>query len=188
MRRSRLLCCLIACCVVWSGSPAGHAQTGGAAAISERSVKAAFLCKFAGYVEWPDERAVPGEALLIGVLESEAMADELVRITRDRTVNDRHVNVRRLAPGDSLQGLHILFVGERSPDRLDELLLPARQHPILIVTEAAGALAEGSIINFTIDRKRVRFEVSLHAAERSRLKLSSRLLAVAQRVQRAPES
>jgi len=185
---SRLVSCLVACCAVWIASPAGRAQTLSPAAVSEQSIKAAFLCKFVGYVEWPDERGLAGSALLIGVLESEAMADELVRITQGRTVSERHVTVRRLAPGDSLDGLHILFVGAREHARLDELLLPARQQPILTVTEAKGALADGSIINFTVDKQRVRFEVSLHAAERSRLKLSSRLLAVAQRVQRVPES
>jgi hypothetical protein len=59
--------------------------------------------------------------------------------------------------------------------------------PVLTVTESEGALAQGSIINFTLDEQRVRFEVSLYAAELSRIRLNSRLLAVAQRVSRSPE-
>jgi len=156
--------------------------------VTERSVKAAFLYKFAGYVEWPDGAPSDGLPLTIGVLGSADMADELARITSGRTVNNRPVRIRQLAVGEPLAGLHVLFVGTGAGERLDASLSPARGLPILVVTDAPGALANGSIINFTFERDRVRFEVSLPAAERSRLKLSSRLLAVAQRVQRAPET
>jgi hypothetical protein len=159
-----------------------------AAGITERSIKAAYLYKFAGYVEWPDSDAGAAEPLTFGVLESREMADELARVTAGRRINDRPVQVRRLSGGDSLAGLHVLFVGGEGRERIDDLLQPARALPILTVTESAGALATGSIINFTIDRERVRFEVSLPAAERSQLRLSSRLLAVAQHVQRSPGS
>jgi len=50
------------------------------------------------------------------------------------------------------------------------------------VTESVGALAQGSVINFVIAERRVRFEVALDSAEKNKLKLSSRLLAVAQQV------
>jgi hypothetical protein len=151
-------------------------------------VKAAFLYKFAGYVEWPDGSASDDLPLTIGVLGSADMADELAQITSGRTVNNRPVRIRQLEEGESLAGLHVLFVGSIDGRGLDTLLSAARDLPILTVTDAPGALASGSTINFTFDRDRVRFEVSLPAAERSRLKLSSRLLAVAQRVQRTPET
>jgi hypothetical protein len=50
------------------------------------------------------------------------------------------------------------------------------------VTESHGALAQGSMINFVLVDRRVRFEVALDAAEKNGLRLSSRLLAVAQQV------
>jgi hypothetical protein len=188
MRRTGLVALLVVCGLAWAGPEAGLAQPADSGPITQRSIKAAFLCKFASYVEWPGSRADAGGPLTIGVLESSAMADELVRITAGRTINDRPVRIRRLTPGDPLEGLHMLFVGTRDSVRLVELLQPARAQPILTITETAGALADGSIINFTSDQERVRFEVSLPAAERSGLKLSSRLLAVAQRVKRSPES
>ena len=72
-------------------------------------------------------------------------------------------------------------------EELPRLLEATREQPILTVTESAGAIADGSIINFTVDAERVRFEVSLYAAELSRLRLNARLLAVAQAVYREPE-
>jgi len=188
VRASGFIALLLACCLAWSGPQPVAAQTSGSVRASEQTIKAAYLCKFAGYVEWPGGPATAGVPLTIGVLESAAMADELQRITNGRTINERPVRIRRVSAEDSLADLHILFVGERDRERLDRLLLPAQALPILTVTDSDAGQAAGSIINFTVEQQRVRFEVSLQAAERSQLKLSSRLLSVAQRVHRAPES
>jgi hypothetical protein len=50
------------------------------------------------------------------------------------------------------------------------------------VTDADGALEQGSVINFLLWDERVRFEVSIDAAERNNIRLSSRLFAVATNV------
>lgn len=163
-----------------------HAQPA-TARVSERTIKAAFLYKFAEYVDWP---MPPGETsdgpFTIGVLGSSALADDLLRMTADRTVDERPVRVRSVAPDEALDDLQVLFIAGQEREQLGPLLSSARGRPILTVTETTGALSDGSIINFTVMGERVRFEVSLAAAESSRLRLSSRLLAVAEHVYEAP--
>jgi hypothetical protein len=52
-----------------------------------------------------------------------------------------------------------------------------------VVSESPGALNAGSAINLVVASDgRVRFEIALDAADRSGLRLSSRLLALAQTV------
>jgi hypothetical protein len=51
-----------------------------------------------------------------------------------------------------------------------------------VVTDTEGALTRGSAINFMIVDEHIRFEVSLDDVERRGLRLSARLLAVAQNV------
>jgi hypothetical protein len=53
---------------------------------------------------------------------------------------------------------------------------------VLTVTETAEALEQGSIMNFRIVDSKVRFEISLPAADQAGIKLSSRLLALAVKV------
>ena len=55
---------------------------------------------------------------------------------------------------------------------------------MLVVTDADDGLALGGIINFRLVDRRVRFEISLEAADRNDLTVSSRLLAVALRVRK----
>ena len=159
---------------------AGHAA---AQAASEIQVKAAYLYQFGGFVEWPPQAfATPDGAFSIGLIGADAMAAELEQIVATRVVQGRQVVVRRLDPGEPLAGLQVLFVGGAAAGRLPEILSAAKGAPLLVVTETEDALSQGSIINFVAVGNRVRFDVALPAAARSRLRISSRLLGVARRV------
>ena len=149
----------------------------------ELKVKAAFLYKFIGYIDWPAASfAKPDTPVTIGVVGADQVAAELAQAVAGRTANDRPVTVRRLKAGESLDAVHVLFVGKAENARLAQLAQAAQQRSVLTVTESEGALAQGSVINFVTVERRVRFEIALDSAEKSRLKLSSRLLAVAQQV------
>jgi prepilin-type processing-associated H-X9-DG protein len=153
-------------------------------AVSERDVKAAFLYKFAAYVDWPDAAFVAADSpIVIGVAGDEAIAGELVRITAGRQVKGRSFAIRRVADTDNLTGLHILFVGRADSARLLQFSKASQSRPILLVTEAENERGPGGIINFVLVDGHVRFWIANQEAERRGLKLSSRLLSVAQNVQ-----
>ncbi|HUS11805.1 MAG TPA: YfiR family protein, partial [Pyrinomonadaceae bacterium] len=149
----------------------------------EQRVKAAFLYRFASYVDWPTSAfSRPGVPFTIAVVGAEAVASELGKMVNGRTLNDRPVVVKRLKAGDPLTDVHILFIGATEAARVQSLAVNAQSRSILSVTESDGALTQGSVINFVVSERKVRFEISLDSAEKSKLKLSSRLLAVAQDV------
>lgn len=191
-RRLRLLPGLaagvqLALAVLLSAATAAHAVEGDALTL-ERRVKAAFLYKFAGYVEWPAQAFVgPDEPLVIGVVGADALADELEQVVAGRRVGSRPLSTRRLSRVDPTAGVHILFVG-RGVDRAQAFDLLARTHgqPVLTVTEADSGWLAGSVINFVIDNDKVRFQISATAAEGNGLRLGSQLLAVAREVRRGP--
>ena len=150
--------------------------------VTEESVKAAFLYKFPGYIEWPAPMlAAPDEPVVIGAIGADDVAAELLQIAAARKPG-RPLVVRKLRDAGSLGGVHILFIGASERARADELIRIAHAGNVLTVTEWDGALRQGSIINFVSNEGRVRFEVSLEPAEKSGLRLSSRLLAVAHQV------
>jgi hypothetical protein len=164
------------------------ARPGAAQEATEQQVKAAFLYRFAGYVEWPDASFAQADSpLVIGVLGDEPLAAAVEQAVGGRSVNGRRVTARRVRPGESIAGVHILFVGRAERGRLPQIAQGASAQAVLVVTETEGALAQGSVINFLVADRRVRFEISLPSAERSGLKLSSRLLAVAAQVHGGPQ-
>jgi hypothetical protein len=150
---------------------------------AETQIKAAFLYKFGGFVEWPPKAFARADAsFTIGVIGAEDIAAELEQLTAGRSVQDRPVAVRWLKRSDALSGVHVLFIGRSEAARLGEILDAAKGQPLLIVTESADAFARGSTINFVQEDNRVRFDVALPQAERASLRISARLLAVARKV------
>jgi hypothetical protein len=150
-------------------------------AVSADAVKAAFLVNFASYVEWPADALDSGE-LTIGVFGSDQIVRELRNLVPGKTIENRPVQVRAVTPASSLQNVQILYIGSATADAVAELIGAASERPILIITDAPDGMQRGSMINFVLEDRRIRFEISRGAAERAHLKLSSRLLSVALRV------
>lgn len=157
-----------------------HAAEEPSAAIEQR-IKAAFLSKFAAYVEWPAGAFSPPDApLVIGVLGASSVADELERAVASRTVAGHRMTVHRIGPDEDPDDCcQILFFGaDTSRTRAAELLTHTRGRPVLTVTEAEQQPSE-SVINFLVVDNHVRFDISRPAAERNGLQLRAQLLAVA---------
>jgi hypothetical protein len=175
-----LACAAVLLAGVAAAPAPAHAQNGSSQAL-ERRVKAAFLYKFLGYADFPATAfADAASPVTIGVVGSDEMAAELARVVAGRQVRGRPIVVRTLREGDPAQ-VHLLFVAGSDSARTARILR-ASQSALLPVTECELGLQNGSVINFRIIEERVRFDVSLDSAERNNVKLSSRLLTVANRV------
>lgn len=177
--RRRIGAALAVLCLVLAAPVAASAPI---VASAER-VQAAYLHRFLNYVEWPPAVLAQADSpYVIGVAGDDMVADELARIAAGRSVNNRGVIVKRVLPTDSLTGVHMLFIGDGERARQAGWLRVAKGRPILTVTATEGGLDQGSAINFQAVDGRVRFEVSVDAAERGGLRLNSRLFSVATNV------
>lgn len=178
---SLALLALCAAALLLLAAPQAGGQGLGLARVS--AVKAAFLYKFGSFVEWPAGAFRSSvDPLVIGVFGDEAVASELEQITQGRNINGRPLLVRRVREPADLAGLHILFAGGARQTRVREFIAAA-QGPVLTVSDVPGSGRSGPVLHFTEEEGRVRFHASLTAAEARGIKLSAKLLAVAQEVE-----
>lgn len=145
-------------------------------------VKAAFLYHFGTYVEWPTP-APETDAITIAVLDEPSIAEQLAAFLPGRRIAGRVVETVTIDSIDDVGDAEIVFIGRRHNERLAELIAELEQRPTLVVTDADEGLDQGSMVNFKIVDARVRFEISVPRAEDAGLKLSSRLLSAALRVE-----
>jgi hypothetical protein len=139
------------------------------------------LYRFAGYVDWP-ETADSSRRFIIAVVDSPRVALELKRLAAGHQINNRPVEVVEAARIKDAGRAAILFIGSGHADILRPALTQLDASSTLVVTDEDGGLDEGAALNFLALDHRVRFEVSLSAADRAHLKISAELLAVAVRV------
>jgi hypothetical protein len=164
-------------------APGLSAQAPAPANALERQVKAAYLYKFAGFVEWPEGSfAAPDSPLLIGVAGNDVLADQVEQMVAGRSVNGHALTVRRLRRGASTAGLHILFIGALEHGALTELLNATRGQSLLTVSDTGEAAAMGCMVNFVVADDKLRFEVALRPVTGSGLRISARMLAAAHKV------
>ncbi len=168
------------CILGWlSGLP----RLSSAAVYSEDAVKAAFLYRFAAYVEWPAPEVE--QPFTIAIVGADSIAAQLTQLLAGKSIQGRPAQVSTTQSPEDLHGVRILYVARNSPER-EAFLTAAVGKPILAVTDQADGLQVGGIINFLPVGENVRFEVSLAAAARSQLKINSGLLSVAVRVEGRP--
>ena len=168
---------------IWlvAGAFALMASVRAAESYSRDAVEAAYLYRFCAYVEWPRSPG-PSRPFVIALLDAPTVAGELRRIVPGHLIRGQPIEIREASRPGELRGASIVFVGSGHADSLLGMWAELAASSTLIVTEQEDGLDAGAALNFLTIDHRVRFEVSLTAAERSHLKISSDLLAVAVRV------
>ena len=149
----------------------------GAQTANEYEVKAAFLYKFASFVEWPpSSRATP---LCIGVLGQDPFGAALDEVVKGKFINNREFSIKRFKSGKDAAACHIIFISASEKNRVRAILDSLAGRSILTVSDVPGFCRGGGMIDFELLDQKVRFEINPEAAERAGLKVSSKLLSVA---------
>jgi len=154
--------------------------------ISEDAVKAAFIHKFAIFVEWPASKfATPDAPISIGVLGDDSFADGLAGIVDSKIVKTRKFKVSKLKwskdlkDSRELKDCHMVYIAASESAHGDELIQILKGMPILTIADFYGFARHGGIINFVQEDNSVRFEVNPEAAKQSDLTISSQFLQIA---------
>ena len=151
----------------------------------EYQVKAAFLYNFAKFVEWPDG-SFPKASDPIGIciLGQNPFEDSLNTVIRGKIWEGRAFAVNLILDLPPKSRCQILFVNSSERQRFRSLAPSLKGSGILTVGETPGFIDDGGIINFKVEDGKIRFEINVEAAQHAQLKLSSKLLSLAQIVKR----
>lgn len=146
-------------------------------------LQAAFLYRFVGFVDWPASTGPDEASFTVGVLGDDPFGTTLDEVFAEPDGNGRSFAVVRASVADSLLHCRMVYVAPTSPESIGPALDILRTRPILIVGYQPEFAQNGGHVNFVVEAERLRFEVNLEAIQDSRLRVSSRLLALARIVE-----
>lgn len=149
----------------------------------EYELKAAFLYKFASFVEWPD--APSNGPLCIGVLGQDPFGRALDEIVKGKSYLGRSFEIRRFKPEQESSKCQILFISQLEPKKLRALLDRLQGAVVLTVGDVPGFCESGGMVNLGLAGGKVQLEINVEAAEKAGLHLNSRLLSLAKIVRAA---
>ena len=166
----------LAAALALARAPSGAAY----AQFQEFQVKAAYLYKFAPFVDWPAAAfPSPASPFVLCVAGEDPFGPMLDRAVAGQKIGTHPVRVRRLAKADKTAGCHILYFGGSKAQQVADGLADVRGAPVLTVTDGALPGEDRGVIHFVVRDRNVRFEIDDSAAARNGLTISSKLLSLA---------
>jgi hypothetical protein len=151
----------------------------------EYAVKATFLYKFAGFVEWPaaafESASSPVTLCVIG---NDPVASVVDNAAAGQQIGERRLAVRHLQAPTGVSGCHILYIANNVSGT--DAQNAVRGMPVLTVTDGASIAGAPGIVSFVVQDNRVRFDIDDAAAAQNGLTISSKLLSLARVVRPRP--
>jgi len=145
-------------------------------------LQANYLYNIAKLVEWKDADMRSGN-FIIGVIGGTNLYQELIKQYSNRTIGKQPIEVRKLPRSAEVERCHILFVGRADLALLPEIYKRMNGKPTMVVTEYAGALEDGAIVNFVRVDNLLKYELSLANAQKHGLVVGLTLKNLAHRVE-----
>jgi len=158
-----------------------------ALATDPSTAKAEMLWNIAKFIQWPEASLAASKGQLVfTILGEDELAAELAGLLSTRTINGKPVFVRFARRAQDARGSQILYVAASEQQSMAEVLAAVDGTPVLTVGDTPAFAAHGGMVGFASENGRVRFEINLGHAERTGLKISAKLLALARVVDQAP--
>ena len=145
--------------------------------ISEYRLKAALIFNFIKFTKWPDDGDIS-----VCILGSDPFGSD-IKPMEERKVRNKNISVTNKTRGSKISSCDVLFVGASEENNLRAVLNSVEKKSILTISEIDDFIARGGMIGFISKSSKVEFEVNTKSLEKSNLKLSSKLLELAKKVE-----
>jgi hypothetical protein len=148
----------------------------------EYDVKAAFLLNFTRFVDWPRDAVAGSDTFRVCVFRTNPFGETLRATLEGELWQGRPLTPVIVASTRELTSCQVLFLPRAEAESAEDVLAALDGHAVLTVGESSNFLQQGGIVNFVIERDRVRFEINTAASDASNLRVSSKLLRLARNV------
>jgi hypothetical protein len=159
------------------------------AGLLELQVKAAFLYNFAKFVEWPADVRSDGSSgsLAFCVFGDEPLFSALTQSLAGKTINGRALVALQADGPQRAQRCDIAFIGVTEKKRMDEVLDAFAGAGVLSISDLDQFARHGGMIELTRKADKIRFAVNIDAVTRNGLRISSKLLQLAEVLHQSDE-
>jgi len=141
-----------------------------------RSLIAALSYNFAKYASWPENMVAKDTIELCYFSTGLKNSFETLQ---QKSIYDKPVSVRQLSSIEQSNACHLVFVDSSERALIQRLFIHLADSPVLTVSDIAGFMDEGGMIEIIKVNNKFRFKVNTKQLDKARLKMSSQVLKLA---------
>ena len=149
----------------------------------ENAIKAGFLVGMQEFVTWETETET-SKTVIYAIIGDESFEEILRRAISAKKDKNKNFSVKTFESIEDVSFVNFLFVRDIPEDKIRELIKKCEGLGILTVSDQEGFVERGGIVEFFRSNNRVRLKINVNAAKRSKIKFSSKLMRLAERVKR----
>jgi len=148
---------------------------------TEYELKATFLFNFARFVRWPETAfQSPSDPIIIGIIGDDPFGTYLDRLLENKQIKGHPFLVNRYTEIHEATRCHILFISRNYQNHLRDIFSILLNKSVLTVSEISHFAVQGGMIKLFTRAHKIRFTINYNTVVRANLKMSSRLLRLAQ--------
>lgn len=157
----------------------------GASSDSDQSLQAEAAClvNLPRFIQWPSTAFEgPESPFVIGIVGKNPFGIDLAQLAYRSSARGRTFDVRQFHSRDDLRACQILFIGSKDEKLVTQIVVSLSRSSVLTVSDAAGFLDWGGMIELSNRGDQVRFAVNDGAARSVGIKAGANLLKLASEV------
>lgn len=148
---------------------------------SEYQVKAVFVYNFTHFINWPDIAFESQyDPFIIGIIGNDPITRYLETAIANERVGTHLLKFEKFNSIADIKKCHILYVASKDPDEIKNIIAAVDGRKVLTVGDTPNFLRWGGMIRFHTEEGKIRLQINNTIAKAEGLKISSKLLRVAQ--------
>lgn len=146
-----------------------------------QDIKAAYLYNFIKFISWPE--ANDQTEFNLCVLGDDPLNEKL-KMLDARPIRQQSLHVKHITSMKTDTNCQVLFVGESEKKFIDNIVQHYSERSTLTVSSVDDFVVRGGMIGFITLGNIIRFDINLKQARQTHLSISSKLLELANRVEK----
>lgn len=169
---------LLFCCLLITLNPAFADER----SEEEDRLKVELIYNFSRFVEWPETAFADASSPFIACVLGDESIAQMLRPVQNRRHRNRSIRVKILTSLEDVKLCHIIYVDKQGTTTLDlSLDKVLGELPVLTISNDTKALSKGFAIVFSWQDDKISLNMNLAAVRKAKLKVSAKLIEVANR-------
>jgi len=148
----------------------------------EDAIKAGFLIGFTEFVSWHSSLDTSNHQIVYATIGENSFSEIIRRALRNREGRRYQLSVRTFESVEELEFVEFLLVNNLPDEETAQVIQKCQELGILSVSDREGFAKSGGIIEFFRQNNRIKLKMNLSAAKKARIRISSKLIRLAEEV------